>query len=982
MANIKIVGVDITSGQEKTVVGGDTIRPETGDLTITGGGGAVCGNVTIYGNAATSGGAGGIIGLEGGDVSGGAGTGGIVYLIGGQGGNSGTAGNVEITGGFGGVVSGSGGTVLVTGGASPVLGSGGSITITGGTPFEGAGGSVSLTSANGISQVSGNASAGNINISAGSSRGSGLAGDITLLAGAAGSNSNGGSIALTAGLGGLNNFAIGGDITMTSGRSVSVGAAGGAISLTTGISNTSPPSAASGKISLGTGVGTVNDADPALIVTGDTELLTGSSTGGITGNILINTGISGDGGEGTGYGTGNINIQSGICGAGLSGNIAIQTGDSGGDSGSIVIDVGTAVGTTGTINIGNNASSITIQGDIYTVQPPINASPPTTSHVVRAAGSYSTGTGTIYMPELLWDPDVGLVTGHTIELIGDGISNTICGRNATAKIRQVLLTNAANGTTYDLSTVPLSVGAVFVSNGLEGGGAAAVDLGLIRPGLVTPGVDLSTLKNVTIRIDALSPHVDIDLSAGAAIPSAATQAEIMANLTTALGAEATVSAADSGTGQLYIMIASATTGTTSKVEFQAPSSDDATLRVFGVNPVHTTTGLGEPSPGTVTIQVIRNSTGRPSAGFDITFITVTDDGAGAIPGSAASTEVLSAAGTINYTDGTMTGVTHELEAGSDVVAYYVLADTAGENLNPRGGNGTGAGVGGDLNLNGGAGGNTTGNSGSVYMWSESPPAGTGVVGNLWIGADPNNAGIQIGNSNDTFIALRGGIYVEGQVIDASAPVTEIYGPGSGGSFPAGSLILQGGWGNAGQPAAGASLTGGTADGTDQSGNDVTIGAGPGTGDGLQGNIRIQTTDLGTTSTTVQLPIDRVYIRGTRTDLTNNTPVNLFEVAITAGQMAGGYATYNIRSSDGTDHQARSGTVYFSGVNKAGTVTTSATAGTTDVSVSAGTLAQTWASTAGTNKFTISLNADSSLTPTLLDVMFTVHMEATQALTLL
>jgi hypothetical protein len=38
MADIKVTGVDITTGQEKTIVGGDTIRPATGALTIGGNG--------------------------------------------------------------------------------------------------------------------------------------------------------------------------------------------------------------------------------------------------------------------------------------------------------------------------------------------------------------------------------------------------------------------------------------------------------------------------------------------------------------------------------------------------------------------------------------------------------------------------------------------------------------------------------------------------------------------------------------------------------------------------------------------------------------------------------------------------------------------------------------------------------------------------------------------------------------------------------
>ena len=96
---------------------------------------------------------------------------------------------------------------------------------------------------------------------------------------------------------------------------------------------------------------------------------------------------------------------------------------------------------------------------------------------------------------------------------------------------------------------------------------------------LTGTVDLSVNKLCTIQIDSFSAHVDIDLSAGAAVPAAVTRAEIMANLSTALGAEATVSANDSG-GQ-FIDITTASEGGSSQIEFTAPTATDATDVVFG-----------------------------------------------------------------------------------------------------------------------------------------------------------------------------------------------------------------------------------------------------------------------------------------------------------------------------------------------------------------------------------------------------------------
>jgi hypothetical protein len=96
---------------------------------------------------------------------------------------------------------------------------------------------------------------------------------------------------------------------------------------------------------------------------------------------------------------------------------------------------------------------------------------------------------------------------------------------------------------------------------------------------LTAGVDLSVNNLSSIQIDALGVHTDINLATGAAIPTAVTRAEIMANLSTAFGAEATVAAYDVG-GQ-FITITSATTGSSSQIEFTAPSGTDGTDTAFG-----------------------------------------------------------------------------------------------------------------------------------------------------------------------------------------------------------------------------------------------------------------------------------------------------------------------------------------------------------------------------------------------------------------
>ena len=93
-------------------------------------------------------------------------------------------------------------------------------------------------------------------------------------------------------------------------------------------------------------------------------------------------------------------------------------------------------------------------------------------------------------------------------------------------------------------------------------------------------------------------------------------------------------------------------------------------------------------------------------------VSVTDDGVGGFPVSS----LLPAGGTIVYATGVLTGVTASLVDTSEVVALYLVDNTAGEALTPRGGAGSGTAAGGLLNLIGGAGG-ATGIGGGVSITS-------------------------------------------------------------------------------------------------------------------------------------------------------------------------------------------------------------------------------------------------------------------------
>lgn len=166
--------------------------------------------------------------------------------------------------------------------------------------------------------------------------------------------------------------------------------------------------------------------------------------------------------------------------------------------------------------------------------------------------------------------------------------------------------------------------------------------------------------------------------------------------------------------------------------------------------------------------------------------------------------------------------------------------------------------------------------------------------------------------------------------------------------------------------AGVALTvqsgGATSGATDKAGGSVTIQTGLSTGTG-NATIALKTPSVASaTGTSDNTLHDRVLVAGTKV-LTDNSAIGILDVTIGSGQMAGGTISYTIEATDGTDHQGRSGIIAFTGVNKASAMTCGIGAlGTSVVSVSAGTLAETWTNATGSGKCTVTLNANTSLTP--------------------
>ena len=140
------------------------------------------------------------------------------------------------------------------------------------------------------------------------------------------------------------------------------------------------------------------------------------------------------------------------------------------------------------------------------------------------------------------------------------------------------------------------------------------------------------------------------------------------------------------------------------------------------------------------------------------------------------------------------------------------------------------------------------------------------------------------------------------------------------------------------------------------------------------NIPLAVSSKGTGNITLNSgTVNRLIVNGVAKTIADGGPVGLFEVACTTGQMIGGKIDYLVEASDGTDHQALSGIVTYSAVNKAGTMTLAITevAANQAKAVSAGTLTLAWTFTDDTNKGTVNVEPTGSLTETTFRITYTI-----------
>lgn len=149
-------------------------------------------------------------------------------------------------------------------------------------------------------------------------------------------------------------------------------------------------------------------------------------------------------------------------------------------------------------------------------------------------------------------------------------------------------------------------------------------------------------------------------------------------------------------------------------------------------------------------------------------------------------------------------------------------------------------------------------------------------------------------------------------------------------------------------------------------------------DAAFGKMLLRTTGPGTATS----PVERLGLGLVKT--LTDAATNLFDVTLNAGEMAGGTVVWTIIASNGTDHQAYSGIVTYAVVNKAGAYTTQIThdAANDSKAVSSGTLTAAWTVLNGTNKVTIRVTPTGSLTETTYQILYSIHSNSPQSITVL
>jgi hypothetical protein len=226
----------------------------------------------------------------------------------------------------------------------------------------------------------------------------------------------------------------------------------------------------------------------------------------------------------------------------------------------------------------------------------------------------------------------------------------------------------------------------------------------------------------------------------------------------------------------------------------------------------------------------------------------------------------------------------------------------------------------------------------------------------------------------------------------------LWGGAATGTKDAGGLGLSGGQAQTGSGGS-VAITGGTAtvdgdggsiqlfsgspSGTDNNPGYLNLVVASGTGTGYS-QYNLQTSFSGATGSSNPESgnsYDRHYVTTKRLSLSDNTATTFATFTCSSGQMNAVTVHYTIRAGDGTDFQVESGMFTVAAVNKGGTVTSSVSSVIfATQAVSSGTLTVTASVTNTGSTINMRIAANTSLTPTTLDIAWQALANASTTIT--
>lgn len=125
-----------------------------------------------------------------------------------------------------------------------------------------------------------------------------------------------------------------------------------------------------------------------------------------------------------------------------------------------------------------------------------------------------------------------------------------------------------------------------------------------------------------------------------------------------------------------------------------------------------------------------------------------------------------------------------------------------------------------------------------------------------------------------------------------------------------------------------------------------------------------------------------YICNNKSFSSNNVATNLFEIDLQPGTGTSIILEYAVHAYDGTNGQIRRGTLSFSAVNKSGTVVQEEFTSSGGVAPSIGTLTANFSIVGGTNKITVNVTPNTSLTANTFYIKYYIKNLSEQTITVL